>query len=169
MTHQLFAHKKGFTLIETIIYIGLSGLVLAGIISAAYPMFTSTDKIVANVTTEGEVAFIMHKISWAVSSSKMPISPAIILPSTEASADNFSVTNQSGGTIKFRQALTASNIEISEDGCVTWEILNASRVPITNFLARHVYNSASGFPRYLEISFMANGKPFGPVREYLPY
>ncbi len=157
--------QRGFTLIETIIYIGLSGLVMAGVLSAAYPMFTNTEKIVANVTAEGEAAFVVNKISWALSQSVLqsPPTPAspILLPAPDGTPDSQLQINTASGVVSF----ISNGTDLEVGGLA----INASRVPITDFSVKHFSPVANGLPRYVEFTFEANGKSFGPIREYLHF
>ena len=69
--------KKGFTLIEIIIYIALLSLLMTGGIVAFYQIITSNDTLNQKTRTEEEGNFVMRKMAWALSSLDSTVSPTI--------------------------------------------------------------------------------------------
>ena len=59
--------KHGFTLIETVIYIGLFSFMLGGMLQSAFALMQSADVESANVQINEEMSFVMHKIDWMLS------------------------------------------------------------------------------------------------------
>src|SRR3989344_5005047 len=119
-----FRHEsgKGFTLIETLIYIALFGVILTGVITAAYPLITGADRLSQRVTAESEAAFVLHKIAWTLSSAS----------DVSVVGDVLTVTRLPSGTVTFQQGITTLNsIEISDGGAFI--PLTASRVKFSNF------------------------------------
>lgn len=155
-------HKKGFTLIETLIYMALSGIIIVGFVLAAFPIFTNTDKISANIAKEGEAVFMMQKLYWMLNhSTDIDIS---------GGNDEIAIDLHDGGEAHFRQG--AGEIEYSDDG-VDWLPLTNSRVSFENFSVEHFLES-DGIPQYVELSFDVKNPDnslshFGPVRKYLRY
>ncbi|OGG47608.1 hypothetical protein A2761_00065 [Candidatus Kaiserbacteria bacterium RIFCSPHIGHO2_01_FULL_51_33] len=149
---------KGFTLLETIIYIGLSGLILAGILGTVYPLMSGADSISKSVTAEGEALFILRKVFFALSSVSSPV--PIAVPSEGESGDTLIVNRFPSGTV-----IIAQNGDAIEVNGVP---ITASRVTVTNFRVGHIA-PALGVPRYIELEFDANGKHVGPVRKYLHF
>src|SRR3990167_6326959 len=94
MTNHPRVHNKGFTLLETLIYIALLGMLLTGVLLTAYPLFTGAERITKNVTAEGEAAFILRKISWALSSAA-----SVSTPSAGSSGATLTVGQVGGGSI----------------------------------------------------------------------
>ncbi len=147
----------GFTLLEMILYIGLTTFLLASVIASAYPLFTNAERLSARTTTDIETSFAIQKISWALSGVS-----TINVPASGDSEGTLSLTTVSGGDISFR--LENNALEISDDGA-TWTPLTSSRVPIQNLLFTHV-PPTGGTPRSLQISFDVNGTPVGPLVYY---
>ena len=58
--------QHGFTIIETLVYLGLFAIVMTGIISVAYGIFESSGRNQAKVMVQTEGNFILGKINWAM-------------------------------------------------------------------------------------------------------
>ena len=69
-------NQKGFTLIETLIYIALLAFIIGAGVSAAYYIIDSSARGKAEVGTIAEAEFLMRKIDWALTGSTIntPIS-----------------------------------------------------------------------------------------------
>ena len=59
--------QSGFTLIETLIYIALFGILFSGVVISAYSILETGGKNQAQIMTQVEGNFISAKISWALS------------------------------------------------------------------------------------------------------
>ena len=53
--------NAGFTLLETIIYIGLFGLIFSGILTSIYPILTGADRLTEDILINSEKEFIFAK------------------------------------------------------------------------------------------------------------
>ncbi len=164
------AHKRGFTLLEAIIYIGLFGLIFTGIFVSIYPLLTGAAAVSNNIAIEGESTFIQRKIQYALQKAITTSSDiSDIVPSTgNTTGEDKLVIN----TNRFRFEQSGTDLLYSEGGSIAIP-LNANRVKITNFLVKHP-TPATGAPHYLEVSFTAtviNTPPvsIGPVRYYLHF
>lgn len=58
--------KKGFTLIEILIYLALVSLIATIAMAAIYPLIDNYYRSQARLDIEGEVNFLMRKINWAL-------------------------------------------------------------------------------------------------------
>ncbi len=58
--------KKGFTLIEILIYLALVSLITTIAIASVYPLIDNYYRNQARLDIEGEVNFLMRKINWAL-------------------------------------------------------------------------------------------------------
>jgi type II secretory pathway pseudopilin PulG len=180
MTKAMRVHhkKSGFTLIETIIYIGLFSLIFTGIFVSIYPLMTGAERLSRNVAIEGETAFILAKIEYALSDSITSSSGTITSPA--AGATGSSLVIAVGGNERYRfegqssssycttplicRVLTLKTGGGSNDAIP----LNAQRVQVENFSVTHT-GPTGGEPRYLDVSFTVNGEAVGPVRYYLHF
>lgn len=146
--------NRGLSLIEGLLYIGLMGVVIGGVIVSLYPIFTNTERLSQRVTEEGEVAFFLQKLSWALDSqtSVSVGSPSSLTVNTAAGSYTFA---HSGENISF------------DDGSGA-ELLLASRVRIENLTFTYIA-AQGGVPSAVEVEFDANGKHVGPVIHYAHY
>ncbi|MDP3986529.1 MAG: prepilin-type N-terminal cleavage/methylation domain-containing protein [Candidatus Veblenbacteria bacterium] len=67
MTNRL---PQGFTLIETVVYLGLLAIMLSGVIVTAYNVFESSDRSQTKSTVQLEGDFLVAKIDWALSGAQ---------------------------------------------------------------------------------------------------
>ena len=58
--------NNGFTLIETILYVGLFGLIMSGAVQAAYQLLESGHRNQIAISTQEEGIFLSRKINWAL-------------------------------------------------------------------------------------------------------
>lgn len=138
INRQCASKNRGFTLVETLLYIALFGILLTGVVMSAYPLITGADKLSVNVVEESEASFVFQKIEWALSSASAVSSP---------SSSELRVTRVGGGSVWFRQ--TGNFIEISEDVGISWFSLNATRAVVSSFTVSVV----SGTPNTITVSF----------------
>jgi hypothetical protein len=59
----------GFTLIETIIYLGLFGIVMSGLIVSAFYLLDSGQRTAGLIAVQEEGTFVNRKLSWAIGSA----------------------------------------------------------------------------------------------------
>lgn len=59
--------KKGFTLLETIIYIALFSVLMAGVLETVYVLFLSNAQYSKAIAVQEEATFLNRKLSWALS------------------------------------------------------------------------------------------------------
>ncbi len=108
--------KKGYTLIETIIYISLFSLLITGGIIGIQALSKSISLMDNNIYVQGEVNFILNKITWALSGISTRT-----LPILGGSGCNQTLTIYKTNTpypIKLRLNTTKNieYIEMQEDG-----------------------------------------------------
>lgn len=140
--------KSGFTLLETVIYIGISGLILVGMIASMYPLLQSTEETAHKVLINNESLFVMRKISWLISNSASIQIPAEgnranVLQIKSNSEDIYTVTEKSG------------SITLSKNTAPILPLTN-QRVFIENF-------SVSRESGKIRVEFDANKKHQGPI------
>src|SRR5260221_3297493 len=69
--------NKGFTLLETIIYIALFFIIIGGGMVGAYQIIQNTDRTASKTTLEQDANFIIRKIDWALTGA---ISASAVTP-----------------------------------------------------------------------------------------
>lgn len=163
MTNHLSAHKNGgFTLIETIIYMGLFGILIAGVLGTAWPFLSGADRVSRKVLTESESAFAMRKIHTALASSTCSIS----VPASDTIRITHYNTSGTGCNSSDYETitLTAGAFTIAKNTGSSLPF-TSDRVVISNFVVGETAPRA-GFPRYVEYSFTGNTVAYGPIRQY---
>lgn len=164
-------NNSGFTLIETIIYIGLFSLIFTGIFVSIYPLFSGAERLTRNIAGEGETAFVLAKIRYALAATITDNSGTIVSPAEGETASELVLAYD--GDERFRFAKNTTNefctapllcntLTQSENGGDALP-LNTQRVSIDNFQVRH---EVVGESRYIDVTFTVNGSPVGPFRYY---
>ncbi len=98
--------KKGFTLIETIIYIALFSLLVGTVFITAYEIITSSRSLSTRTEVQNEGNFVIRKINWVLTGVEI-----INTPST-SKAKNLRVVKYDG--TKIHICLEENKIKIHE-------------------------------------------------------
>ncbi|MBP6883688.1 MAG: prepilin-type N-terminal cleavage/methylation domain-containing protein [Candidatus Pacebacteria bacterium] len=102
--------KKGFTLIETLIYIALFSLLLGGAFVITYQLIESSGKLSIKNTIQNEGNFVMRKLSWALTGVDYTITTT---PTSGNSPTNRLVVTKYNGN-KITMQLNGTKIEMKE-------------------------------------------------------
>ncbi|HEV8666780.1 MAG TPA: prepilin-type N-terminal cleavage/methylation domain-containing protein [Candidatus Paceibacterota bacterium] len=148
--------KKGFTLIETLIYIALLGLLLTGAITTSYLLMQSAALVDSKNAANEEAEFVMQKLTWVLSGAQ-----AISVPSSYGST--LSVARYDGISVDMRMGVSA--IEMSENAS-PFNPLTTSNVQVTS-LSFHYLAAGNGAPAGVEASTTVNGIVYYAIH-YLP-
>lgn len=140
--------KRGFTLIETIIYIALLAFIMGGALSATYNIIENAGRLDANVTIQEEGNFVLRKINWALSGAS----------SFSTTAHELTVTRYDGITVVIK--LSGTEVDISEDGGVTFLPLTTSNVTAVE-LSFIMLGTA---PKGVKATLMLNGTTFSTTK-----
>jgi type II secretory pathway pseudopilin PulG len=81
------SRHKGFTLIETLVYIGLYAIIMAGAVISMYTLFESGERNQTKAMVQEEGNFLLAKVDWALTGAR-----TINLPVAGASGKTLSVT-----------------------------------------------------------------------------
>src|SRR3989344_822671 len=76
--------ESGVTLIEVLIYVALLSFIMSGALASVYQIMSGDTQLASKNTAEGEAAFIVAKMEWALD---------------DVSAINFPLPNNSGATL----------------------------------------------------------------------
>jgi len=63
---MIFPNKKGFALIEMIIYIALFSIMIGGLVVSAFQLMQSGNKTSSRIVVQEEMNFVLKKIDWAI-------------------------------------------------------------------------------------------------------
>lgn len=146
--------NRGFTIIELLVYIALTSVILTSVIVVSYPIISGAERLFEKVSAEIESAFVLRKITWALSSAG---GGNVDTPALGASTDTLTIT------------LPSATLIFTDDnaGAITLNgtPLTAARVHFADFEVDYVDDTTD----YLEITFTADGEPVGPYRHNLRF
>lgn len=81
------SHSKGFTLIETMVYLALYAIIMTGALVSVYAIFGSSARNQTKAMVQEEGSFLIGKTDWALSGTQ-----SIALPPANSSGDILQVT-----------------------------------------------------------------------------
>lgn len=120
--------NKGFTLLESIIYIALFSIVIGGGMVATYQIIESSQASYNHVILQEEANFLFRKIDWALTGS------LIATPAVLAQANNLVVTKDIDGTstqLEFILSANTNNLFLKR-GLADPNILNSSNLIVNS-------------------------------------
>lgn len=137
--------RRGFTLIETSIYIALFGLLMTGAVVAAYNLLEGSSRAQTRTMLQEEGAFVHGKIEWALRGAD-----TVSTPASNAVAASLTVSTYDGTTITIDRAGTDMRLD---EGSAP-QVLNTSAVGVTKLLFAHTLASGNGtHPETVQFSF----------------
>lgn len=145
--------KKGFTLIETLIYSMLVSLIIGGILVSIYEMIQGSVTLNARIVAEEEVNFIFRKISWAMAGAYDINSPGAGDIDTALSIDK---TGFPDNPIVFD--LDSGNLRISRAGQAP-VVLNNEGVTVSSIAFEHL-PSGSGKPEGVKVTLFVESQSY---------
>lgn len=161
---KLFIKNAGFTLIETIIYLGLFGLIIGGGMVATYQIIQGSQQTNNQVIVNEEATFLLQKINWALAGAAN-----ITTPTSSTAATNLSLTKIIAGTptiltfeINADDASCPVNSLCLKRPAMSVEPLNSSSISVTNmsFLRQP---AANGKPDAITASFTLTALQAGEI------
>jgi len=137
---------RGFTLIETLIYIALYAIIMGGAIVAVYAIFESAGRNQGKAMLQEEGMFLAGKLSWALSGVK-----TINIPALGATSSELSVTKYNDTTVTITVSATGTMM-IQNEG--TLLPLNNTNTEVGGLLFVHTGTSSAGMvPEGIRASF----------------
>ena len=150
--------QKGFTLIETLIYIALFSIILTGILLTAYQIIDGSEKTRQKVILEEEANFLMRKFSWATAGIR---SGDIVNPSQNREGPVLEIVRGENG-IRFSQNGEVIYVERGLDN--VWGptvALSSSNVVVDADSLYFIHKGVPGGGSWeLLITFKLNGRQF---------
>lgn len=115
----MYSVNKGFTLIESLIYIALFTLILSGGFATAYNLIEGTDRLNTRTVIIEESNFVLRKINWVLNGAETVTVP---------SSNTLEVTKFDGK--EYEITLDGTVIEMSEVGGETNVPLTTENVEV---------------------------------------
>jgi prepilin-type N-terminal cleavage/methylation domain-containing protein len=147
--------SRGFTLLETLIYIALFSILMSGAMVASYNLLEGGGRNEKAIGIQEEGTFINRKINWALTGASVvtasPDGTTLTMTRPDLGAQSPLVITADGSTVS-----------IARGGGVSTP-LNAERFPIANPTSGKIFviqPGAGGKPPSITISFTIIGKPF---------
>ena len=123
---SLKANNRGFTFIESIIYLALFVIIISGGMVAAYQVIEATDAANNRVILQGEANFLLRKINWALMGAK-----SIIIPLDQTPITNLVINkNINGKDVQITFALDGNRNLTLERDSLGANILNSSSIAV---------------------------------------
>jgi prepilin-type N-terminal cleavage/methylation domain-containing protein len=140
-------NKRGFTLIETMVYLALFAILMTGIISSVYILFESGDRNETKAMLQEEKQYLLGKVNYAFSGAKTVSSPA---------------ANSSGASLFLTKYDTTSvGMGISGTNMIYNGIaLNNTNVQVTKLVFIHTFAGGVN-PESIEAGFTLTAKTAG--------
>lgn len=158
MSKFLFKQQsRGFTLIETLVYLSLFSLIMGGVVVSAFQVFESTGRSQTRSMIQEEGDFLVGKVDWVLSGIQginAPATPAVGAPCTQS--DTLSVTKWDGliGTVVVN--ISGGNMVIARNGSST-QPLNNNNTTVTNLLFKHCFAGGNN-PESIATSFTVSAR-----------
>lgn len=105
--------RKGFTLIETVIYLALFGIIMGGVGVVAYAVIEGAGRGQSRIVMQEEAGFLLGKINWALSgASNATVTPTTLTVSKYNFNFNPLVFTASGTKLSLKEGAggTATNL-----------------------------------------------------------
>ncbi len=142
--------REGFTLLETVIYIALFGILMSGAVTASYQLLDGGNRNKMAVLIQEEGTFLNRKINWAL----MGATSAVV-----SGGNTLTITRPDLGS--------ESPLVITENGnAMTLKRTGGSAVPLSSDIFKITNTSfviepaALGKPQSITASFLVNDKSF---------
>ncbi|MBI4086218.1 MAG: hypothetical protein HY433_03205 [Candidatus Liptonbacteria bacterium] len=138
--------RLAFTLIETIVYLGLFSMIISMSLVALYQILGSENQHRNRVEVDAEANFMMQKIQWALTGAQAINQPAVNATGTTLSVDKF---NYSQNPVVLN--LDSRNVSITK-GASSSALLGSGRVYVNQLMFEHL-PSVQGAPEGVKVTF----------------
>jgi len=139
-------NRRGFTLVETLVYLALFALIIGGFVAASYMLFETSDRNQTKAVLQQEENFLLGKLNWMMGG----VDPSqAITPSANTSGSTLIVTRYDGSPFTVFQ----SGADMQLNG----ETLNNANVTISKLVFIHAYAGGTN-PESIEAGFTISAK-----------
>lgn len=158
-------NRAGFTLIETIIYIALFGLLIGGAVVTSFNLLEGSSKLGGGISADAEGNFILQKINWALTgitaSSSIIWSPSLGSTSTKLCVFKSGLP-ATENTLRFDSNSSSNAITLARgtasicNGTPTSTLLSSMNVIQKNL----VFTRSTTTPESIKASFQLGNRSF---------
>lgn len=153
---------RGFTLIETVIYIALFGFLMTGMLIASADLLESAGRSNSHATVEDEGSFVSRKLEWALTG--MTAAPTLDTTTNCQNKLTLAKTGNQLNLVVFQYNSGSKSIEMKE-GATGPNALTTGNVSVSCLSFAAIAAQGSG-PAGVSASFTINGETFS-VTKYL--
>ena len=122
-----FLSMRGFTLIETIVYLALFAIVMTGLVATVYGYFENTGRNETKAILQEEGNFVLGKINYALDGAQ-----AVSAPASGATGGTLTATKYGSG---LSTTITSSGGNVTQDGS---RLVDSSVVTISSLTFTHI-------------------------------
>ena len=154
-SHRPREASRGFTLIETLVYLGLLSFLIIGILASSYYIIQGSNKVREKIMVETEADFLLKKISWAISGL-----PTITAPSIGTTGLSLTAINSHISPNPFTFDLDSATGQLRmTHGSGPAKPLNSVNVAVSNLSFQYVPAAGTRPPAILT-SFRVNNQQY---------
>ena len=144
---------KGFTLIESIVYIALLGFLMSGVLLSVFSISQNSSLFTAKTTSSDEGAFVIGKLNWAFSDLDSITTP------TSGYGQSLTIVRNDGTQVDVRLSGGVLQMKV---GSGSYIALTTSNVQVTSLGFQNITSTPYG----IEASTTISGTIF-TTRRYL--
>ncbi len=152
--------QSGFTLVETMIYIGLFAIIISGAIVSIYGIIGSSARNATKAMVQEEGSFLLGKIDWTLTGVKINSNgiAAIDLPALNSANNTLSLTKyESGSLVDITIVVSSGNMTLKKTGAPN--TLNNDNVSIQcPALPENCFTRSSSNPEKIDAKFTVSTK-----------
>jgi type II secretory pathway pseudopilin PulG len=157
------SRSQGFTLIETLVYLGLFAILIGGAFTAAYAIVESSGRAQTRTMIQEEGDFLIAKITWSLSGVQVINQPSVGTPGSVLSFNKVTGLDASNQPIvaPVSIGLVGSDLQVSYPSNPTPNtfMLNNDNVAISNLVFTHDSISGNSIkPESLESAFTVSAR-----------
>lgn len=146
----------GFTLIETLIYIGLLGIILGSFLQTAYQIIESSNRMSEKVFVLEETNFLLRKIDFLLSSTV-----SVMKPRVGETGQTLEVNDENSHLILSFDSVTG-NISLKRDSSLS-KILNSDFLPVDDLIfERAILNGKE----VLKVTLIIRGEEYRLIKSF---
>lgn len=146
----------GFTLIETLIYIGLLGIILGSFLQTSYQIIESSNRMSEKVFVLEEVNFLLRKIDFLLSSTV-----SVMKPRVGETGQTLEVNDENSHLTLSFDSVTG-NVSLKRDSSLS-KILNSDFLPVDDLIfQRAILNGKE----VLKITLIIRGEEYRLIKSF---
>lgn len=135
----------GFSLIETLVYLGLVSLLITGTLVSAYAVQESAERYQHLAYLEQEGLFIMRRLSWSIQTG------TLLLPLQNTTEKELTVRTVSNSTVRYKiednhlvEEIEGEPMPLSYLGAENFEVMNEYRASTSKVTLSFTLKSEHG-------------------------